>query len=98
MHNGRVLTEGEPKTIRTALGRSMLEVWPDHARSAVEKVRAMKGVHSVSLYGDRLHIALEKDVTGADIIDGMRHDHMNVKDYRQIVPSLEDVFIAMVER
>jgi ABC-2 type transport system ATP-binding protein len=98
MHNGRVLIEGEPKTVRTTLGMSMMEVWPDHARSAAEKVRTMQGVHSVSLYGDRLHIALEKDVMAADIIDRMNHEQMRIKDYREIVPSLEDVFISMVER
>jgi ABC-2 type transport system ATP-binding protein len=98
MHNGRILIEGEPKIIRTAFGLSMLEVWPDHARSAVEKVRTMKGVHSVSLYGDRLHIALEKDVMAADIIGRMQRDRMSVKDSREIVPSLEDVFLSMVEK
>ncbi len=98
MHGGRILTEGEPKTIRASLGLSMLEVWPDHARTAVEKVRVLKGVRSVSLYGDRLHIALEKDVAAADIIDRMQRGQMRVKDFREIVPSLEDVFISMVEK
>ena len=97
MHNGRILIEGEPKTVRTSFGLSMIEVWPEHPRSSVEKVRTMKGVHSVSLYGDRLHIALEKDVMAADIIGRMQHDRISIKDSREIVPSLEDVFISMVE-
>ncbi len=98
MHAGKMLIEGGPKIIRSSLGLPMLEVWPDHARSAVEKTRALKGVRSVSLYGDRLHIALEKDVAAADIIDRMQRGQMRVKDFREIVPSLEDVFISMVEK
>jgi ABC-2 type transport system ATP-binding protein len=98
MHNGRILVEGEPKAIRTSLDVSMIEVWPDNARSVAEKVRTMKGVHSVRLYGDRLHIAMEKGVMAADIIGRMKRDQMGVKNSRDIVPSLEDVFIAMVEQ
>ena len=98
MHNGTILIEGEPKSIRTSLGLSMVEVWPDHARSAVEKVRAMKGVNSVSLYGDRLHIALDKDVMAEDLLDRMKRDQVRINDSRVIIPSLEDVFISMVKQ
>jgi drug efflux transport system ATP-binding protein len=98
MHKGRILIEDEPNSVRNSLGLSMIEVWSGNARGAIEPARRMQGVRHVSLYGDRLHIALEKNTAGAEVIDRLRHAGVEVKDFREILPSLEDVFIAMVER
>jgi ABC-type uncharacterized transport system ATPase subunit len=76
----------------------MIEVWSDNARSALEQVRHMDGVHGVSLYGDRLHITLEERMNSAEVIVKIRHAGIDVKDFRDILPSLEDVFISMVEK
>ena len=98
MHKGGIMIEDEPKSVRKSLDLAMIEVWSESARAALEPVRRMDGVHSVSLYGDRLHIALEKKTDGAGIIARLRREGIDVKDFRDILPSLEDVFISMVER
>jgi len=97
MHNGRILIEDEPKNIRSSLHMPMIEVWSDNSRSALEQVRQMGGVHSASLYGDRLHITLEGRMNAAEVVVKLRHAGIEVKDFRDILPSLEDVFISMVE-
>jgi ABC-2 type transport system ATP-binding protein len=98
MHNGKILIQDEPKNIRSSLHLPMIEVWSDNARSALEQVRHMGGVHGVSLYGDRLHISLEKKMNAAEVVVQLRHAGIDVRDFREIVPSLEDVFISMVEK
>jgi ABC-2 type transport system ATP-binding protein len=98
MHKGKILSEDEPKNVRSSLGLPMIEVWSENARSAVELVKNLGGVISVSLYGDRLHITVEKKVPAAEIIANVKRIGIDVKDYRDILPSLEDVFIAMVEK
>lgn len=98
MHNGRILIEDEPKNIRNSLHLPMIEVWSDNARSALEQVRHMGGVHSVTLYGDRLHITLEERMNAAEVVVKIRHAGIDVKDFRDILPSLEDAFISMVEK
>jgi len=98
MHNGKILIEDEPKNIRNSLHLPMIEVWSDNARSALEQVRHMDGVHSVSLYGDRLHITLAEKMKAAEVVAKLRHAEIDVQDFRDILPSLEDVFISMVER
>jgi ABC-2 type transport system ATP-binding protein len=98
MHNGKILIEDEPKNIRNSLHLTMIEVWSDNARSALEQVRYMDGVHSVSLYGDRLHITLAEKMKAAEVVAKLRHAGIDVQDFRDILPSLEDVFISMVER
>ncbi len=98
MHKGKILIEDEPKNVKSSLGLPMIEVWLDNARSVVEHVRTVSGVHGVSLYGDRLHIALEKQETSKEVIAELQHRGIAIKDFRAILPSLEDVFIAMVEK
>jgi ABC-2 type transport system ATP-binding protein len=98
MHKGNILLEDGPKNIRSSLPQPMIEVWSENARSAVELVKNLGGVISVSLYGDRLHITVEKKVPAAEIIVNVKRAGIDVKDYRDILPSLEDVFISMVEK
>ncbi|HSA78832.1 MAG TPA: ABC transporter ATP-binding protein [Nitrospirota bacterium] len=98
MHNGNILIEDEPKNVRSSLGLPMIEVWSYNTRSAVESVRKIGGVRNVSLYGDRLHVTVEKEMAASDLVDQLRHAGIDVKDFREILPSLEDVFISMVER
>ena len=98
MHHGRILIEDGPKNIRSSLHQPMIEVWSDNARSSVALVKNLGGVTGVSLYGDRLHISVEKKVPAAEIIANLKRLNIDVKDYREILPSLEDVFISMVER
>jgi len=98
IHKGAVLIEGEPKTVRNSLNVPMLEVWSDNARQAVEEMQKQSGIRTVSLYGDRLHITIERNVTAAEIADKLKRTGIQVKDLREIVPSLEDVFISMVEK
>jgi ABC-2 type transport system ATP-binding protein len=98
MHKGSILIEDEPKNVRSSLGLPMIEVWSYNARSAVESARKIGGVRNVSLYGDRLHVTVEKEMAVSEFIDQLRHAGIDVKDFRNIVPSLEDVFISMVEK
>jgi len=98
MHKGKILIEDVPKNVRNSLHQPMIEVWSDDARSSVDLVKNLGGVASVSLYGDRLHIMVEKKVPAAEIIANLKRLGIDVKDYRDILPSLEDVFISMVEK
>jgi ABC-2 type transport system ATP-binding protein len=98
MHEGRILTLDEPSAVRKSLGLPVIEVWTGDARMAAEVVKGFAGVKSVSIYGDKLHITLEnRDVLNA-IIGRLSAEGIVVKGQREILPSLEDVFISIVDR
>jgi len=97
MHRGRILVEDVPKKIRSSFDRTMLELWPEHPRFASDAVQHIPGVFSVSLYGDRLHVALERHAVRASVLDAVKKAGVEIKDVREILPSLEDVFISLVE-
>jgi ABC-2 type transport system ATP-binding protein len=98
MHKGKILVEDEPKKVRSSLGLPMIEVWSGSARSAAELVKNLNGVRGVSLYGDRLHITLTAKESAAEVIAALEQARVEIKDFREILPSLEDVFITMVEK
>jgi ABC-2 type transport system ATP-binding protein len=76
----------------------MVEVWTDQARAAGEIAKAVHGVTSVSVYGDRLHVGLEGKDHAAGVLSKLAQEGISIQDHRDILPSLEDVFIAMVAR
>jgi len=98
MHKGTIIVEDQPKNVRSSLAMPMMEVWTGQVRTAGEIVSTVPGVSSVSVYGDRLHIGLERKEAAAAVLDMLRREGITVQDHRDILPSLEDVFITMVEK
>ncbi|MEW6570487.1 MAG: ABC transporter ATP-binding protein [Nitrospirota bacterium] len=97
IHKGKILMEDRPEKIKKSLRVPMVEIWTDDSRSAVEFVRRTEGIISVSVYGDRLHIALEKIEIMEAVVQKLKNEGIGVEDHREILPSIEDVFISMVE-
>lgn len=98
IHKGKILMEDIPTEIRKTLGMDMVEVWTDDSRRAAELIRKSEGIRGVSVYGDRLHITLESKDLQEGIFQTLGKEGIMVRDHREILPSIEDVFISMVER
>ena len=98
MYGGQLLTIDEPGRVRASTGLPMLEIWLSDARAAAGLVEGVPGVRSVAIYGDRLHILVERARVMDDIRDALNKKGVDVKAHRERLPSLEDVFIAMVDR
>lgn len=96
IHQGGIILEGDPLEVRSSFGAPMLELWPDRVREAGIAARKTEGVREVTVYGDRLHITLERNAQAAAVVDGIRRSGLEVLEHRNILPSLEDVFIASV--
>ncbi|HXX53348.1 MAG TPA: ABC transporter ATP-binding protein [Thermodesulfovibrionales bacterium] len=98
MHRGRVLTVDTPTEIRKSLGMVMVEVWTDDSRGAAAAIRQEEGIEGVSVYGDRLHVALRnRDVLGR-VFEALQRNGLMVRDHREILPSIEDIFIFTAQR
>lgn len=97
MHRGNILIDDSPARIKESLGFPMVELWTGDARTAEEIARGCPEVRSVSIYGDRLHVALERSEALDGVIGRLQKEGITVRDHRFNLPSLEDVFIAMVE-
>jgi ABC-2 type transport system ATP-binding protein len=95
MHQGRLLVVDEPIEVRKSLGLSMLEILTPDARVAREVLAAVPGVGIVTIYGDRLHVGLDKEEAAQNVVERLTAAGINVTGKRAILPSLEDVFIAL---
>jgi ABC-2 type transport system ATP-binding protein len=96
VHKGRVLITDGPARIKKTLEVLMVEVSTPRSREAQDIISSIKGVQSVNLYGERLHIAVERRDTIDIVVQNLNARGIEVHGQREIVPSLEDVFIAMV--
>jgi ABC-2 type transport system ATP-binding protein len=97
IHKGGILMEGNPAEIKNSFGLPVVEILIDAPRRAAEIVKGIDAVKSVSVYGDRLHIAIAEMGHVTEIIDRLRNEKIDVRDYRRILPSVEDIFIAEIE-
>lgn len=98
IHKGRILVEDEPGKVKKSLGLPMIELWSDDARSAMDIIKEIEGVKGVSIYGDSLHVTLMRKEIMDTIIERLNTAGIKIKGYREILPSLEDIFISLVEK
>lgn len=95
MHQGRLLVVNEPLQVRKNLGLLMLEVLTPDARAAREILTSVPGVEMANVYGDRLHVGFKKDEVAQRVVGRLIESGIKVTGERSILPSLEDVFIAL---
>lgn len=98
MHKGGILMKDSPAVIRRSLGLPMLQIWTDEPRSAMDIIKRVKGVKSTSIHGIKLHVAIEKKEVADAISSALAKAGIETRGQREIVPSIEDIFISMVER
>ena len=96
IHRGGLLVTGEPREMRRMLPFPMIQVLSPDGRRARDAAEAIEGVRAVIIYGDRLHLSLEKGTTGDEVVAALVSRGITVTEQRSILPSLEDVFIALV--
>jgi ABC-2 type transport system ATP-binding protein len=97
MHGGRVIRQDTPQSIRSSYPLPVFEIWCGDVRRAGDILEGSQGVAGVSVYGDRLHVALRGREAAPQIMERLRNADISVLDQREIMPSLEDVFISLVK-
>ncbi len=96
IHKGKILIIDEPSRVRKNFGLPMIEVSTPDARAAGVFLNTLPGVISVGMYGDKLHVAVENKEVAVKLMDQLKARGFSIAGEREIIPSLEDVFIAMV--
>ena len=97
MHKGRIIMDDSPGAVKRSLGVPMFEMWSDDARDSLDIIKQIEGVISVSLYGNKLHVALTERKLIDDIIIQLKRAGIETRGQREILPSIEDIFISQVE-
>jgi ABC-2 type transport system ATP-binding protein len=102
MNRGRLIALDTPARLREGLREPLLEVRTSDSPRAVEALAGAPEVSQVGLFGRALHATLREggDVAAARarIPELLSARGILVEDVEVIQPSLEDVFVALVER
>jgi ABC-2 type transport system ATP-binding protein len=100
IHAGRLAmigTVGEVKTVFAE--RPILEIRADRPVDAMKLLDAMDDVEKTSLFGTALHAVLRSPSTSADAIgQRLRAAGLRVGSIERVQPSLEDVFLDVVDK
>lgn len=94
MHHGRLIRCETPEKLRHELPDVCYEVETPHLQADREILKRQQGVESVEIYGATLHLLV---LPARFSLEGVQQA-LPQSTFRQVVPSLEDVFIAVVRR
>ncbi len=100
MVDGEVVAEGTPTSVKAAQSGHLIEMITDKPQKASNLLKQQLDRWRVSLFGDRLHVVVDMDVeTGiADLTRRLAAADIAVSAAYEETRSLEDVFIAVVEK
>ena len=99
MNNGKMIRCESPQTLRHTLAEKCYEVEAADQRTAREALQLQPGVLSVEPYGSKLHLFFSPELTSAEALEKAIAQRGNrIAQFREIVPSLEDVFIDLVRK
>jgi ABC-2 type transport system ATP-binding protein len=99
MAAGELVAEGTPNAIKSRQTGHLLEFVVDQPQRAVEALKTDRERWRVSLFGTRLHVIIDDDVETGKRATARRLEAqgIHVVEAREARPSLEDVFIKVVE-
>lgn len=97
---GKLIAQGNPKQLKSDyLDNDIFELECSNAVDAMDILLKIDFVNDVSMFGNNLHIMVEKKFSGKDNVDSILKDNnIQLKSYQKIVPTLEDVFIYLLEK
>ncbi|MDQ6701351.1 MAG: ATP-binding cassette domain-containing protein, partial [Acidobacteriota bacterium] len=97
---GELVAEGTPSGVKKEQSGHMLEFITDQPQRALDILKGGAERWRVSLFGDRLHVITDDDMESGKrtTIETLSDNGITVRDVHEEAYSLEDVFIAIVEK
>ena len=99
MHQGRLLALDAPGRVKGLLAGDLVEMAVADAWRARHVLATVPEARGVTVFGNRLHVAMgemARDLPA--VLQALTAGGLQPREPRRVVPSLEDVFISMVER
>jgi ABC-2 type transport system ATP-binding protein len=99
MYRGKVIALGTPKELKQGMTQhSLIQLDSSDPLDTMRALEGLPGVVDVAVFGGGLHVTVDDlDATSGRMREVLAAKHIEVKRMEQIEPSMEDVFVAMVE-
>ncbi len=100
IHAGKIIAGGTPEELKTKYLQSpVFEVETDQVVEAMNALDADKRVDETSVFGSFLHVSVVKDQDANKVImDALGQHRITATRIEPIMPSLEDVFIHLIDQ
>jgi ABC-2 type transport system ATP-binding protein len=99
MYRGKVIALGSPAELKRGLtSHSLLHLDSSEPLETMRALERVTGVLDVAVFGGGLHVTVDDvEATSARVRQALAAKGIEVKRLERIEPSMEDVFVAMIE-
>jgi ABC-2 type transport system ATP-binding protein len=98
IYEGRIITEGTPAEIKhKRMPGQVMEIRTDRVIEALAVIEERADVRDAALHGAAIHVTVESGRLAGELSAHLRSRGFAVESVEPIVPSLEDVFVELVE-
>ena len=99
MHQGQIIACDTPAALRSNLNGEMLDLLAKPQADAVKYLRLHPHASHVQVFGERLHLLVENQKQDLPVLTSdLSKQNIHLSDVRHTTPSLEDVFVALLEK
>ena len=99
MNRGRLIADGRPADLRKRFDAPLIEVTVADPAAAVTVLQHAPGIDDAAMFGRRIHVTTSQREGAHELIrEALRNHGMATSAVNEVVPSLEDVFVALVRR
>lgn len=96
---GKIIAEGNPTELKTKyLNHDIIEIECTNAVSAMEILEEAEFVNDITIFGNNIHLSVDKGFENFELIKNQIKNISEVRRIEKIVPTLEDVFINLLEK
>jgi ABC-2 type transport system ATP-binding protein len=94
MYRGKVIALGTPEELKRGLeGHTLMQVESEDLLETMKALEGIAGVEDVAVFGSGLHVT----VAGEEVAAGFKERVRGLTKVERIDPSMEDVFVALIE-
>jgi len=98
MHNGKIISIDSPNKIKETLNKEVVEIVCTQIRKAYRFIRDETGFE-VQMFGDRINVIINSIEKDYPVIENLlKKNSIEILNYRQITPSLENIFIHLIRK
>jgi ABC-2 type transport system ATP-binding protein len=99
MYRGKVIALGTPAELKSGLsGHVLLNLETGDPLGTMRALNGVPGVSDVAVFGGGLHVTVDTPDAGPERVrERLAASRIDVRGLERIQPSMEDVFVAMIE-
>jgi len=99
MNNGTTMVVDTPQNIKALMKGEVIEIICPRVRDAVQVLKGTSTITDVQAFGDRLNIIVNNAKNDFPAIrEILKHNGIEITEWRTISPSLENIFISLMTK